>query len=268
MTYVVCFSGGHSSAIIAIEAVRRYGKENVILLNHGICPRVEDADIERFRQEVAKYCGLEITPCNMDGYEQKDQFDICVSLKAFQAVPGQQLCTAKLKTEPFVRWLQKNYPAQKGQMRNDIVILYGFDPNEKHRMERRKKILASLGYITDFPLAWDERTIHTTEEIGIARPKRYGVFCHANCNGCLKGGKQHWYVTYCLYPEVFEKAKWAEGEIGHSILKPCHGFLAELEPQFEEMKNAGVEPTEKIAPQAFWALARKKTKALNQLQLF
>lgn len=27
MKYVVCFSGGHSSAISSIETVRRYGKE-------------------------------------------------------------------------------------------------------------------------------------------------------------------------------------------------------------------------------------------------
>lgn len=33
---IVCFSGGHSSALVAIEAVRKYGKNNVILLNHNI----------------------------------------------------------------------------------------------------------------------------------------------------------------------------------------------------------------------------------------
>lgn len=32
MKYIVCFSGGHSSAIAAIECVRKAGKENVILL--------------------------------------------------------------------------------------------------------------------------------------------------------------------------------------------------------------------------------------------
>lgn len=39
--YVVCFSGGHSSALVAIETVRRYGREGVVLLNHDINPRVE-----------------------------------------------------------------------------------------------------------------------------------------------------------------------------------------------------------------------------------
>ena len=55
MKYVVCYSGGHSSAIAAIETARRYGAENVILLNHDINPKVEDADIKRFKKEVADY---------------------------------------------------------------------------------------------------------------------------------------------------------------------------------------------------------------------
>ena len=260
MKYIVCFSGGHSSAIIAIEAVRRYGRENVILLNHGICPRVEDPDIERFRQEVSAYLDIPITPCNMPGYKEKDHFDVCVGIGAFQAVPGQQLCTAKLKTEPFVKWMKRMYPAPKGAVRDDVVVLYGFDPEETRRMERRKRILLSMGYKADFPLAWNNRTITATEEIGIKRPNRYKTFCHANCNGCLKGGKQHWYVTYCLFPDVFEKAKLAEEQIGHTILKPSQGFLCDLEPIFERLKRGGLPPTEKIKPQTFWAMARSIEK--------
>jgi PP-loop superfamily ATP-utilizing enzyme len=57
--YVVCFSGGHSSALVAIETVRKYGKENVILLNHDISISVEDEDIKRFKNEVAQYLDIE-----------------------------------------------------------------------------------------------------------------------------------------------------------------------------------------------------------------
>lgn len=67
--YVVCYSGGHSSALVAVEAVRKAGKENVILLNHDISPEVEHEDIKRFKQEVADYLGIEITYANMPGWE-------------------------------------------------------------------------------------------------------------------------------------------------------------------------------------------------------
>lgn len=65
MKHIVCFSGGHSSAIAAVEVVRKYGAENTILLNHDLCPRTEDADIKRFKQEVSNYLGIPITYANM-----------------------------------------------------------------------------------------------------------------------------------------------------------------------------------------------------------
>ncbi len=55
MKHIVCFSGGHSSGIVAIEVVRKYGNDDVILLNHDISPTVEGEDIKRFKREVADY---------------------------------------------------------------------------------------------------------------------------------------------------------------------------------------------------------------------
>lgn len=46
MKYVVCFSGGHSSALAAVETVRRFGRNQVILLNHDISSKVETAKIK------------------------------------------------------------------------------------------------------------------------------------------------------------------------------------------------------------------------------
>ena len=77
LKYIVCYSGGHSSALVALEAVRKYG-DKVVLLNHDISPSVEHIDVKRFKEEVASYLGLKITYANMTGWEEKDQFDICI----------------------------------------------------------------------------------------------------------------------------------------------------------------------------------------------
>ena len=61
MKHIVCFSGGHSSAIAAVEVVRKFGAEDTILLNHDLCPRTEDADIKRFKKQVSDYLGVPIT---------------------------------------------------------------------------------------------------------------------------------------------------------------------------------------------------------------
>jgi hypothetical protein len=250
--HIVCYSGGHSSALVAIEVVRKFGKENCVLLNHDINANVENADIKRFKKEVADYLGMEITYANHPQWDKKDQFDVVVDAKAFKVGNGTALCTHRLKTQPFEKYLQDNHPDK------DVVIYYGFDGNEKHRIQRRSSILGLQGYKTDYPLAlWpkEERTIFRTLDIGIQRPLTYGDFKHANCTGCLKAGKQHWYIVYCTRPDIWQKAKEAEESIGYSILKEA--YLEELEPMFEKLKAYGVKTTEHEDPRTFFAAVRR-----------
>jgi hypothetical protein len=251
--HIVCFSGGHSSALVAVEVARRYGTEKLVLLNHDINARVEDQDIKRFKVEVAAHVGVPITYANYRDWDTMDQFDVCIKHSAFKIGATSVLCTHRLKTEPFHDWLEKNMAPEK-----NCVVYYGFDKGEKVRMQRRSSILGEMGYQTDYPLALWERTIQSTEEIGIEPPLTYGVFRHANCTGCLKAGRQHWYVVYCTRPDIWEKAKKAEEKIDHSILRNV--FLEELEPEFARMKDAGVEPTEKVPAGTFWAQARDKVE--------
>jgi len=263
MKYIVCYSGGHSSALVAIETVRKYGKENVILLNHNISEKAEHKDIKRFKKEVANYLGLEITYANMENWENNDPIDVCIKLNAFKIGTGTALCTFKLKTEPFNNWLNKNYPSKPFELNDDIILLYGFDKNEKDRITRRIGILISKGYKSDYPLAFWKRTITNIEEIGIERPVTYNLFKHANCFPCLKAGKQQWYMAYCLNNEMWEKAKQAEDDIGFSIFKDI--YLKDLECKFEKMKLKGIIPTEKIGFQKFWADVKKELNDDNNI---
>ena len=73
--HVVCYSGGHSSGLVAIEVSRRYQGSEIILLNHDLPSWTEDKDIKRFKKEVADYLKLPITFASYkDGH--KDQFDV------------------------------------------------------------------------------------------------------------------------------------------------------------------------------------------------
>jgi hypothetical protein len=254
--HIVCYSGGHSSALVAIEVVRRYGKDDVILLNHDIHPSVEEGDIKRFKQAVADYLGLPITYANHPQWDTMDQFDVVRAAGAFKVGTGTALCSSRLKTEPFHKWLDQNYPAEKDVVRDDVRIYYGFDANERQRIQRRSQVLAVMGYHSDYPLAlWKDRTIQSTKEVGIEPPLTYGVFKHANCTGCLKAGMQHWYAVYCTRPDIWEKAKATEEAIGYSIIKGT--YLDELEARFSTMQARGVKPTEHIHANTFWADVRK-----------
>ena len=76
MKHIVCYSGGHSSALVAIEVTRKFGKENTIIVNHQC--KLEDEDVERFENEIAIYLNMPITYASFDGWENKDQFDVVI----------------------------------------------------------------------------------------------------------------------------------------------------------------------------------------------
>lgn len=258
MKHVVCYSGGHTSAIVAIEVARRFGPSATVLVNHDLHFTVEDADIKRFKHEVSEYIGVPITFANYRDQPavELDQFDVCVKSAAFKVRDGSELCTSRLKTEPFRKFLADQFPAR------GCIIYYGFDATEQKRIQRRSGIMGAMGYRTDYPALWPERTIQATEEVGIARPGTYGVFKHGNCVGCLKAGWQHWYIVYCTRQDIWLKGKWAEDEIGYAIHHDESGpvFLEDMEERFANMKAAGVPYTEHIPHQTFWAKARKVVK--------
>lgn len=254
--HIVCYSGGHSSAIVAVEVVRKFGKENVILLNHDIHPDAEGADIKRFKTEVADYLGITITYANHVNWDTKDQFQVVMDARAFKVGNGTALCTNRLKTAPFEKYLKENFSNK------DCVIYYGFDANEGVRIQRRIGHLGGMGYKTDYPLAlWKDRTIYKSDEIGIERPNVYELFKHGNCTGCLKAGKQHWYIVYLHRKEVWERAKMSEDVIGYTIMK--NQSLDELEDHFKEMEALGITTTEHENAMTFFARVRKVFKALE-----
>ena len=97
---------------------------------------------------------------------------------------------------------------------------------------------------------------------------QYALFGHANCIGCLKAGRQHWYIVYCYYPDIWEKAKATENEIGYSLIKDV--WLDELDDLFKRMKDAKVQPTEHIQSSRFWQMAKDEMTSfeLGQCKLF
>ena len=259
--HIVCYSGGHSSALVAIEVVRKFGADSVVLLNHDLPALVETADIKRFKAEVAAYLQVPITYASHSN-PTADQFDVTVEAKAFKVGSGSELCTHRLKTEPFMRWLSQHADPTAA------TIYYGFDRNEPARVQRRSGIMAAAGWRTAYPLAhaWN-RTIESTEQIGIARPNTYSAFKHANCVGCLKAGWQHWYIVYRTRPDIWAKGKWAEEQIGYSIHHDESGsvYLEDMEERFFAMKVNGVPATEHIDQQRFWAQANKIVR-INSIQ--
>lgn len=260
MKYVICHSGGVSSGECALSVANKYGSENVILLNHNINGKVESASTKKFKADIANYLGIDITYANHKDWETATPISVCVEAKAWKVAKGGKigdvLCTNRLKTEPFQRWMDKN------DQEKENIYVYGFDLSEPTRITRRSQIMGSNGFKTAYPMIWDESEIVRISDVGIDKPAIYDKFKHSNCIGCLKAGWQHWYIVYCTRKDIWEDAKKGEDEIGYAIHKDTNGpvYLEDKEELFNAMVAAGVEPTENVKQQTFWAQAKKKVK--------
>lgn len=295
ITHIVCYSGGYSSGLVAaniVEYCKDHTLDEVIILNHDIHPDYEDADIKRFKEELATLLGLDITYANYEGITDPNkipnQFEVCEALNGAR-FGGAAVCTSRLKTKPFEKYLKQNYPPPiekiklphskkpkyKIHPRKDVVIYYGFDKKEMKRVQRRSSALANMGYYSDYPLAlWPKDDINKNliEEGGVRRPMVYdtmrgtynssevivseGGWSHANCIGCVKAGKQYWYSVYCIKPDVWDRAKIMEERLGGD--KPILGrySLEELEDDFEKLKEGGLLPNQEESHHSFWKRAR------------
>ncbi len=136
--HIICYSGGHSSALVAIETVRKFGPADVVLVNHDMHIGVEDADVKRFKRDVAAHLNLPITFVSYKNAAM-DQFDVCVEAQAFKVESGQELCTSRLKTRPFMKYLAEEHPEK------NVIVYYGFDANETARIQRRSGIMGGAG---------------------------------------------------------------------------------------------------------------------------
>lgn len=256
MKHIVCYSGGKGSALVAAMLVRDRPGQEVVLLNHRV--NAEPVDVARFEEEVAAHLGLPITYADGDTDRYPSLTPLEVSLKegAFSVVAGPNrnvLCTHRLKTEPFMRWLRDNYS-------DGDVIYYGFGKGEMHRAQRRSTILGKDGYKTDYPLLlWDNPLDDTWfASVGIEPPMQYQAFKHANCIGCIKAKKQHWYCVFVHARSVFDDFSVAEDTIGNSIMR--HDYLEDLRPMFEKMQELGIAATEHTPPGGFWADAKRQLR--------
>ena len=262
MKYVICYSGGKSSSECALTAAKKYGAENVVLLNHDINGHVEQECTKQLKKDVADYLGLDITYANHKNWDTATPISVCIDAGAWKVGSGAILCTSRLKTSPFKKWMLANDPECEN------VYIYGLDSDEPTRITRRSQVMGSMGYKTEYPMTWPKEEIVSLESIGIDPGSVYKTFNHSNCVGCLKAGWQHWYIVYCTRQDIWEEAKYGEDEIGYAIHKDKDGpvYLEDKESLFDAMVAAGVAPTEKIKPQTFWAAAKKAVKQ-NQVEM-
>jgi 3'-phosphoadenosine 5'-phosphosulfate sulfotransferase (PAPS reductase)/FAD synthetase len=209
---VVGFSGGVTSAWCAGWALRKYPRDEVVLLWHDT--KEEDEDTYRFLREMAAALGMPITE-RSDGRSVTQLFRDVGYLGNGQQTP----CSRILKAEQGSRYVEE----LRASGVVEILKVIGYSQNERARIQRMVGRCAVEGITPVFPMVHENVTKQEATDWVIAQGVRPpAMYCwaeHANCVGCVKGGRAYWLAVAANAPDVFEQRAQLEEEFGHTIIR-------------------------------------------------
>ena len=211
---VVGFSGGVTSAWCAGWALRTFPRDEVILLWHDT--KEEHPDTYRFLREMAAALGMPITE-RSDGRSVTELFRDEGMLGNGQNT----MCSRILKAEPCSAFVAE----LKAQGHNVIKVI-GYSASEPARVTRMIGHCEREGITARFPVIEESVTKQQTADwcmsLGVKPSAMYCWAEHANCVGCVKGGRAYWLAVAKHHPEIFEQRAQLEEEFGHSIIRGYH----------------------------------------------
>lgn len=209
---VVGFSGGVTSAWCAGWALRTFPREEVILLWHDT--KEEHPDTYRFLLEMAAALQMPITE-DSDGRSVTQLFHDEGMLGNGQ----QTFCSRILKAErgaAFVARLKADG--------HEVIKVVGYSASEPKRVARMVGRAAHEGITIRFPVIEEGVTKQQCADwcacpMGVRPSAMYEWADHANCVGCVKGGRAYWLAVAQHHPAVFEQRARLEEEFGHTIIR-------------------------------------------------
>lgn len=209
---VVGFSGGVTSAWCAGWALQNYPREEVVLLWHDT--KEEHPDTYRFLREMSEALGVPIT-------ERSDGRSVTQVFRDEGYLGNNQnaMCSRILKQEPGMRFMAE----LKAAGATEIIKVLGFSAREPKRIARECGKGLANGYTPRFPMVEHGTTKQQATDWVLAMGvKPSAMYCwaeHANCVGCVKGGKAYWLAVAKNAPEVYAQRVALEEEFGHGILR-------------------------------------------------
>lgn len=209
---VVGFSGGVTSAWCAHWALQEYPKDQVILLFHDT--KEEDADTYRFITEMAGKLGLPVT-------ERSDGRSVTEVFRDEGAIANNRMafCSRILKAEQGAKFIKE---LKKAGM-TEVVKVLGFTAREEKRVQRAMGHADAASIAVRFPLIETGMSKQACADwclsLGVKPPAMYRWSEHANCVGCVRGGKAYWLAVKENRPDVFAQRTALEIEFGHTVLK-------------------------------------------------
>lgn len=217
---IVCwFSCGAASAVATKLSIKKYGKENVVVVRCVV--HDEHYDNDRFANDCQKWFGVKIL--NIANKKYGGSVDEVIRQTRYISGPQGAPCTRLLKKEVRIEF----------QLQNDKHI-FGYTAEEQDRFD---DFIDANNIDVEAPLIEQsikhEECLALIEKAGIKLPVMYTLgYKHNNCIGCLKsGGQGYWNKIKKDFPYIYEKRCQQSRALGSKMLnvKGVHKFLDELE---------------------------------------
>ncbi len=210
---IVGFSGGVTSAWCAGWALRNYPRDEVVLLFHDT--KEEHPDTYRFLTEMSAALGMPITE-RSDGRSVTELFRD----EGYLGNGQNTFCSRILKTAQCSRYIAELRAADPEV---EIIKVIGYSEKEPLRVTKMVGRCAAEGVALRFPVIEEGVTKQETSDWCLAMGVRpSSMYCwaeHANCVGCVKGGRAYWIAVAKHHPEVFAQRVALEEEFGHQIIR-------------------------------------------------
>lgn len=240
---VVGFSGGVTSAWCAGWALRNFPRDEVVLLWHDT--KEEHPDTYRFLRQMADKLQMPITE-RSDGRSVTELFYD----EGFLGNNQNAMCSRILKVEQGRRFIAE----LKAQGVTEIIKVFGYSALEIERVQRAVGMGVADGFTPRFPIMEARVTKQECADWCTAQgacPSAMYLWAeHANCQGCVKGGRAYWLKVAENAPEVFEQRAALEEEFGHTIIRGEKRKGEDSAPTLRQLLKIGlkrtVNPREKI----------------------
>ena len=207
---MVGFSGGVTSAWCAGWALRNYPREEVVLLWHDT--KEEHPDTYRFLRQMSEKLGVPITE-RSDGRSVTEVFRD----EGYLGNNRNAMCSRILKAEQGSKFISelKEYGFH-------VVKVIGYSAREPERIARMVGYGLTEGFEPVFPIVKEGVTKQQCADWctaqGVCPSAMYLWAEHANCVGCVKGGRAYWLKVAEFAPDIFEQRVNLEEEFGRTII--------------------------------------------------
>ena len=198
VVHVLGISGGKDSTALAV-----YMRDRVPDMHYYFCDTGEELEeTYEYLAKLENFLGKPITRLNPDR-----PFSHYLKIyNNYLPSPRMRWCTAKLKIEPFERWLDSEFPG--AQIMSYVAIRA--DENRDGYISHKENIQAVYPFKEDGK--GKEDVFRILEDVGLGLPEYYKWRTRSGCYFCFFQRKVEWANLKREHPDLYEKAKTFEKE--------------------------------------------------------